>query len=47
MDQEKISQLQVEQATLADDMNDFLDENNLNDNISDIQDIESCISRID
>ena len=47
MDQEKISQLQVEQATLADDMNDFLDENNLNDNISDIQDIESCISRIE
>ena len=47
MDQEKISQLQTEQATLADDNNDFLDENNLNDNISDIEDIESCISRIE
>ena len=45
MDQEKISQLQTEQATLADDINDFLDENNLDDNISDIEDIESCISR--
>ena len=45
MDQEKISQLQAEQATLADDIKDFLDENNLDDNISDIEDIESCISR--
>ena len=45
MDQEKISQLQAEQATLEDDINDFLDENNLDDNISDIEDIESCISR--
>ena len=45
MNQEKISQLQTEQATLADDINDFLDENNLDDNISDIEDIESCISR--
>ena len=47
MDQEKISQLQTEQATSADDINDFLDENNLDDNISDIEDIESCISRIE
>ena len=47
MDQEKISQFQTEQATLADDISDFLDENNLNDNISDIEDIESCISRIE
>ena len=47
MDQEKILQLQAEQATLADDINDFLDENNLDDNISDIEDIESCISRIE
>ena len=47
MDQKKISQLQTEQATLADDINDFLDENNLDDNISDIEDIESCISRIE
>ena len=47
MDQEKISQLQTEQATLADDINDFLDENNLDDNISDIEDIESCISLIE
>ena len=47
MNQEKISQLQTEQATLADDINDFLDENNLDDNISDIEDIESCISRIE
>ena len=45
MDQEKISQLQTEQATLADDINDFLDENNLDDKISDIEDIESCISQ--
>ena len=37
MDQEKISQLQTEQATSADDTNDFLDENNLTDNISDIE----------
>ena len=47
MDQEKTSQLQTEQATLADDINDFIDENNLDDNISDIEDIESCISRIE
>ena len=46
-DQEKISRLQTEQATLADDINNFLDENNLDDNISDIEDIESCISRIE
>ena len=37
MDQEKISQLQTEQATSADDTNDFLDQNNLTDNISDIE----------
>ena len=47
MDQEKISQLQTEQSTLADDINDFLDENNLDENINDIEDIESCISRIE
>ena len=41
MDQEKISQLQTEQATLADDINDFLDENSLDDKISDTEDIES------
>ena len=35
------------QATLADNINDFLDENNLDDNISDIEDIESCISWIE
>ena len=47
MDQEKISQLQTEQATLADDINDFLDENNLDDNIIDIDDIEFWISQIE
>ena len=47
MDQEKISQLQTEQAALADDINDFLDENNLDDNIIDIEDIESWISQIE
>ena len=47
MNQEKISQLQTEQATLADDINDFLDENNLDDNIIDIDDIEFWISQIE
>ena len=47
MDQEKMSQLQTEQATLTDDINNFLDENNVDDNISDIEDIKSCIPWIE
>ena len=43
---DQLAELQAEQSTLADDITDFIDENDLEDNINDIEDIDSCICRI-
>ena len=47
MDQQKLAELQAEQSTLADDITDFLDENDLEGNINEAEDTDSCISRIE
>ena len=38
---------QAEQSTLADDITDFIDENDREDNVNDTEDIDSFISRVE
>ena len=45
MDCQKLAELQADQSTLAHNITDFIDEDDLGGNVNDIEDIDSCISR--